>query len=55
VDVFRVRLVVEDFPAALRLHFATPGVTLVCFGDDVDAAVEPLVRAGARSSTGRRP
>ena len=90
MDVFRVRLVVEDFPAALRFyatlmdgacvtkapdvdaariwtgrtgaeidllstavaaadlgeHLAAPGVTLVCFSDDVDAAVERLVRAG---------
>jgi predicted enzyme related to lactoylglutathione lyase len=90
LDIFRVRLVVEDFPAALRFyatllhgacvtkapdvdaahiwtgregaeiqllstevaaaelgeHLAAPGVTLVCFGDDVDAAVERLVRAG---------
>jgi len=90
VDVFRVRLVVEDFPAALRFyatlmdgacvtkapdvdaariwtgrtgaeidllstavaaadlgeHLAAPGVTLVCFSDDVDADVERLVRAG---------
>ena len=32
--------------AELGEHLAAPGVTLVCFGDDVDAAVEGLVRAG---------
>jgi predicted enzyme related to lactoylglutathione lyase len=90
LHIVRVRLVVEDFPAALpfyasllddacvtkapdvdaahiwtgregaeielfstevaaeRLgeHLAAPGVTLVCFSDDVDADVEQLVRAG---------
>jgi predicted enzyme related to lactoylglutathione lyase len=95
LDVFRVRLVVEDFPAALPFyatlidgacvtkapdvdaahiwtdrsqtgrsgadivllstevaardlgeHLAAPGVTLVCFSDDVDTDVERLVRAG---------
>jgi predicted enzyme related to lactoylglutathione lyase len=95
LDVVRVRIVVEDFPAALPFyatlldggcvtkapefdaahiwidrsgtgrsgvdiellstevaardlgeHLAAPGVTLVCFSDDVDADVERLVRAG---------
>jgi predicted enzyme related to lactoylglutathione lyase len=32
--------------AELGEHLAAPSVTLVCFGDDVDAAVERLVRAG---------
>jgi Glyoxalase/Bleomycin resistance protein/Dioxygenase superfamily len=63
LDVFRVRLVVEDFPAALRFY-ATPmdGACVTKapdveaariwtgrtgrFGDDVDAAVDRLVRAG---------
>jgi predicted enzyme related to lactoylglutathione lyase len=90
VDLLRIRLVVEDFPAALPFyatlldgacltkapdvdaahvwtgrdgaeiellsaevaardlgeHLAAPGVTLVCFSDDVDADVERLVRTG---------
>ena len=98
MDVFRVQLVVEDFPAALRFyatlmegacvtkapdvdaariwtgrggaeidllstevaaaelgdHLAAPGVTLVCFGDEVDAAVEGLVRAGGEVVDGPR-
>ena len=36
----------EVAAAKLGEHLAAPGVTLVCFGDDVDAAVERLVRAG---------
>jgi predicted enzyme related to lactoylglutathione lyase len=90
VRLLRVRIVVEDFPAALPFyatllegacvtkapevdaahiwtgregaeiellstavaaaelgeHLAAPGVTLVCFSEDVDADVERLVRAG---------
>jgi hypothetical protein len=36
----------EVAAAELGEDLAAPGVTLVCFGDDVDAAVERLVRAG---------
>jgi predicted enzyme related to lactoylglutathione lyase len=90
VDLLRVRLVVEDFPAALRFYATmmdgacvtkapdgdaaliwtgrkgaeiellstevagdAPGITFVCFTDDVDAAVEVVVRAGGEVVEGR--
>jgi predicted enzyme related to lactoylglutathione lyase len=91
VDLLRVRLVVEDFPAALRFYATlmdgacvtkapgveaariwtgregaeiellstevagdVPGVTFVCFTDDVDATAEALVRAGGELVVGPR-
>ena len=35
-------------------HLAAPGVTFVCFSDDVDADVERLVRAGGEVVDGPR-
>ena len=35
-------------------HLAAPGVTLICFSDDVDADVERLVRAGGEVVDGPR-
>jgi predicted enzyme related to lactoylglutathione lyase len=99
VNLLRVRVVVEDFPAALPFYatlldgacvtkapdvdaahiwtgqssgaeiellstevaardlgerLAAPGVTFVCFSDDVDADVERLVRAGGEVVDGPR-
>ena len=98
MDLLRIRLVVEDFPAALRFYatlmegacvtkapdvdavriwtgrdgaeiellstqvaaaelggdLAAPGITFVCFTEDVDAAAEAVARAGGEVVEGPR-